>query len=341
MCLLGLILFVVSGSDVADSPRAGAITLEERVADLEESADVSCRHICASLSNVDPKFVGVLAFAEVLSSPRQCEGAVASLTDSSGVYWRARLEMAPADPSVLLGRAMLHFRCGEIGQGDAVLDLAEFMITPEFGARTGFLEFAKDLIAYSEARDSLLASGIAAFDAGNAVRADSLFNRVLAADSTCARAWHEHFLTESARSGAIHPQEYEFRVYGSDPLFPLGMFAQTGTEAFRIGRRIEIPALMKDPEAYRADLLALATIALDVESFGMGAEYFWTAALANSDEQRTQALDGFLYCLHRLGVTGIQENFRGDQAERIRRVEQAHLQRVHDSLMYQSMKVKD
>jgi len=62
------------------------------------------------------------------------------------------------------------------------------------------------------------------------------------------------------------PAEYRARVYGADPLYPLGIEAQTGVEAFEIERRIGLPALFSDPESLPDDFLNCATIALDVRA---------------------------------------------------------------------------
>ncbi|MFC1572237.1 hypothetical protein ACFL6M_01435 [Candidatus Eisenbacteria bacterium] len=293
------------------------------------------------LGKVDAKFEGVRGQAAVMRGTESLgQETVASLTDSSGTYWRARLEMAVADVSIIASRVFMHLAHGEIERTQNLL-LLLYKFHWEPSAANDYLEELRALLTiYLDQRHSLIKQGISAFDRGDSQEAIRVYRQVLQADSSCAWAWHEYFLARETTADLESAEDgYDTHVYGANPLYPIGMFASTGESAFRIERRMGISELFADPDSFAEDLLSYADIALDVETLGLAAEIYWQAILYN-EENRDRALDGFLYCLEQLGVTDIKANFRGDAQARFRRVEDAARVRMESSVMYQAMHKK-
>ena len=83
-----------------------------------------------------------------------------------------------------------------------------------------------------------------------------------------------------------------------------------------------------------------ATIALDLKEYGFAAEFFWTLFLLGDKNEKSLAIDGFLYCIHKLKVSGIIENFAGNHASRWERVERGYEERKKNSALYNAMKKK-
>jgi len=316
--------------------------LRRELDELRTWARAESQSIGAILASVDPEFLGVRQFGTVLSTPEdRAIGPVAAVTDSSAAYWRARLEMARTDPSVVLGRALLHVRAGEIDRASRVVHMVPDRLMTESYATSCYRELKRRLHHYVEARGRLIESGIAAFDIGDRDTALDYYEAVLAADSLCAWAWHEVFLTRSFAESESTFTEYGRRVYGADPLFTMGMQVTTGRQGFELMRRLEIDGLFADREKVSEDMLTYATIALDVREYGFGAELFWTAFSYGSEKTADAALDGFLYCLDRLGVKGIAENFIGDHQARMERVERACRERFEGSIFYRVMQQRE
>lgn len=336
--LLTWLLLETSGAAAPQVPD----TLRTELDGLRAWAREASQHIGTTLAAADPEFPGVRQFGTVLSASEDREiGSVAAVTDSSSAYWRARLEMARENPSVLVGRVLLHLRSGEIDRAARLMPILPGCPMYETYATICYRELAQKLPHYTEARQRAIESGIAAFDAGDHVSAMACYDAVLAADSLCAGAWHEVFLTRGLPQDESTQAEYRRRVYGADPLYAMGMTVTTGTQAFKLGRRIELATLFSDREKAHDDWLTYATIALDVGEYGFGAEFFWTIFSCGPERTRDAALDGFLYCLNRLGVEGIAENFVGDNQARLERVERGYRERLEGSIYYQAMERKE
>jgi hypothetical protein len=316
-------------------------SLQADLAELQSWAGEESARIGTLLAGVDPKFAGVRRFGEILSARPTCRSRVASITDSSAVYWRARLEMVPDNPSVLLAKLLLLARCGEIDRAVRLLEIIQLLPVTESPETSTWPVLVEKLTAYKHTRDALVQTGVAAFDAGDSATAASYYDRVLHADSSSAWAWHERFFAMGTTVDKRVHDDYRRHVYGADPLYPLGRDATTGLQAFQMWRRMEIRSLFSDTSRWQADFLTYATIALDVGAYGFGAELFWTTFLVGANETRSESIDGFLYCLHRLGVDGIAANFTGDNEQRIKRVERACSGRLHASVMYRAMEVKE
>lgn len=291
--------------------------------------------------NVDAKFEGVRTFADLLEFPEQLRGKfVSSLTDSSSLYWKARIEMVPGDNSILITKMLLYISQGRIDRAIRIIQIIN-LYEGKPSLATEYLHELEILLSiYLEKRNKIIKKGIAAFDSGDKDSAIDIYKNVIDSDSACAWAWHEYFLA-SGFSGALSESfrsEYNLKVYGADPLYPMGISAHTGVEAFHIGRRMEITELFKNSDSVKNDMVSFADIALDVNEFGMGAELYWQALPFQDSEKAERVIDGFLYCLEKLRVTDIKSIFVGNPDERFQRVEKASRNRMENSTMYKAMK---
>lgn len=297
------------------------------------------------LGKVDTKFVGVQGFANDFCCPAQFQkNSVECLTDSSGKYWKARIEMVPGDYTILLAKCLLYTSHGQIDLANRTMQfLRPYQNLPALGAEF-FFELRTLLNAYIDQRSNMIKKGINAFDRGDRDAAISIYKKVLDIDPTSAWAWHEYFLSkvfdEASPDYLRHFQSnYCSKVYKADPLYPMGMSAHTGVEAFQIWRRMEINELFKNHDSIRTDILNYANIALDVNAFGMAAELYWQVFPLLPDGKRDRAIDGFLYCLEKLGVTNIKSIFVGEPKVRFRRVEKSARYRLENNTMY-NLKIK-
>jgi len=86
----------------------------EELVELRKSSQAALRGYAERLINVDPKFEGVVGFGRTLRSIRDPATVnVGQITVANKDYWRAVLEMVPADPSILFAHAHLHAARGE------------------------------------------------------------------------------------------------------------------------------------------------------------------------------------------------------------------------------------
>ncbi len=352
--------FAINGGDTLqipeDFPCAFELPFERRLRQFTEMSFADRHEFLASwakrevlpaighaMAGVDDRFEGVLAFAEILRNTDPVDDIdVEALTDSSSTYWRARLEMALEDPSIVGARVFLHLSRGEIDLAKRVLVVVNPSACKPCLASEYLVELQTLLAVYSDGLSTMISLGIDEFDRGELQAAIDRFSKITDIAPRCARAWHEYYLAYGTKHGDINAlhDEYVARVYGSDPLFPIGMVVSTGEEAFRLGRRIRSQELFADPDSFAAHVLEYGDIALDLGAMGQAAELYWEALPFQSEETGWRAIDGLLYCLEQLGVRDLHENFRGDHEERLRRVEASRRSRMESSIMYQAMEKK-
>jgi len=95
---------------------------------------------------------------------------------------------------------------------------------------------------------------------------------------------------------------------------------------------ILMPALQKVKKQAQA-----TTCLSNLKQIGLAAELYYQALFVPGPHSQERAVDGFLYCLEQLGVTGLKENFRGEHPERFLRVKKSRRVRRDTSSIYNSM----
>ncbi len=81
---------------------------------LKESSQEAVAEYAQRLAAEDPKFEGIVKFAEALKAiDKKSKVDIAKLTYQNKDYWRAVLEMTPKDSSILFVHAHLHASYGE------------------------------------------------------------------------------------------------------------------------------------------------------------------------------------------------------------------------------------
>lgn len=99
------------------------------------------------LSNADPRFEGVVNFGKALISVKgKAKINVDQLTVTNKDYWRAVLEMAPSDPSVLFAHAYLYAVHGELAYAEIYFLL---------GSLTMDVSFQPELAKYQQLKAKL------------------------------------------------------------------------------------------------------------------------------------------------------------------------------------------
>lgn len=291
------------------------------------------------LSVVDPKFLGVRAFGNTLQDSLSWGASVADLTDSSSHYWRARMEMTPDDPSVILGKGLLLAYRGKMDHAFRQMNIAQILPFTEHGGNYAFPFLVDKLVAYRATRDSLIGVGIEAFDAGDRKKALEYYHGVLEVDPFCAFAWHEVYLCELTKSGnrVLIRGQYESQVYGSDPMYPMGILALDAEEGFRMSRRMEMARLLAEGQGPEFEMLDLADLALDVEAIAYAGDLYWTALLIGPESLQPECVDGFVSCLVRLEIEEIPDIFKGEPKDRIARALARQQERKNQDSFYKSM----
>jgi hypothetical protein len=156
----------------------------------------------ARLSSVDTKFVGVRAFGKaILSLSPGDMKQIEDLTLRNQDYWRAMMEMATSDPSVLFAHAYMLVGIGEVELASTYMMLGSIGIGEP--ARPEFEQWLKLYSALRERAGKDIKEGITLHDAGKHDEAISIYNRVLTSFPFCASALYEKAISTIEKDPSI------------------------------------------------------------------------------------------------------------------------------------------
>jgi tetratricopeptide (TPR) repeat protein len=146
------------------------------------------------LSNVDPKFEGVVNFGKALKRIEdEPDVSIAELTVESRDYWRAVLEMVPTDPSILFAHGYLHTTRGETAYAEIYFMLGSMTMGDEF---SGELEEYRNLKAELDKRvEREISKGARYHDKKKYSKALDCYDAVIAEYPNCAWAFYEKGFT--------------------------------------------------------------------------------------------------------------------------------------------------
>jgi tetratricopeptide (TPR) repeat protein len=162
----------------------------EELVVLKVSSGQMLGQYAGRLAAVDPKFQGVVRFGETLQTVNDPMGVdVAALTYRSKHYWRALLEMRPADPAILFAHAHLHAARGEVDYADVYFMLGSLVVDKRPRADLNKYERQRRRLMRRVEKD--IKRGTRLHDRGRYTEALAAYDRVLEAHPHCAWAFYE------------------------------------------------------------------------------------------------------------------------------------------------------
>ncbi len=162
----------------------------DELTELKRSSQTALQKSADRLSNVDLKFEGVVNFGKALKTVEDpAKADVAQLTVTNKDYWRAVLEMAPTDPSILYAHAHLHAARGETAYADAYFLLGSLTMGPDFKAEVTRYQDLKAKLDKRVARG--LQVGIQHHDQEEYAESLTAYDEVIAQHPNCAWAYYE------------------------------------------------------------------------------------------------------------------------------------------------------
>ena len=166
----------------------------KELATLKESSHRAIQGYAKRLSNVDPKFEGVVSFGKALQKIEdEAKVNVDKLTVENKDYWRAVLKMVPTDPSILFAHAHLHAARGETRHAEIYFLLGSLTMGREFRVELAEYEKLRNKLEKRVVRD--MQAGIRRHDKGQYAKALAAYDGVIAQHPNCAWAFYEKGLT--------------------------------------------------------------------------------------------------------------------------------------------------
>ncbi|WP_422927953.1 hypothetical protein [Singulisphaera sp. PoT] len=324
-----------------------AATTEQRLAMLKAWVrDESIPLLAVFCGEAEPKFEGVRNLGKALEKIEPGQPIdVAALTDRNPDFWRAMMEMQVGNLLVPCARIALHLANGEVEQARRWLEMAPFFDNGKTGASRWLANMRRFVMLFDKDVNERVREGVALHDKGKYEEALKIYADLLKSYPGSAYARFEQFHTRrtqimEAKGGIAEAQadwpEVHKAILACDPLYPSVAQAKGNVEGYRVGLRMEIDKLFKDRDRAETDLVRYADIALDLDAYGFAGFLYWNALTRIEPEAygKRDLVGYFLYCLDRLGVEKIRENFEGYDAAALAKIAAERRKAMEESPMY-------
>lgn len=298
-------------------------------------------------SSVEDKFKGVKDFGVELSkldfSKKQ---NIKSLTDNNHNYWRATMEMSSGNLIIPVTKILMLMSQGEF---DYAYKFAE--ILPMFSENTTtatvyLREINQRLGIFDDLLQQEIGKGIVLHDKGSYDDAIAVYKAILSQYPNSAWTMYEVYFSENAKGVKEGKVKLEDRaewdnakiaIYSANPLYNMDIRANTGKEAYLLYRRFEMSTLFKNKDERLKDVFEYADIAMDLGVYDFAAQLFWLTANYDKDASEKSLLR-YMYCLERLGIKDLKDNFNYDYQEAFITIEKEKEDVMKNSQAYQEMK---
>lgn len=297
---------------------------------------------------VDDQFVGVKSFGKVVEStdfnkPQN----ISTLTSKNNFYWRASMEMSAGNQLIPVTKIALLLSQGEFDYALKYIEMIRLFCDPKAVPTIYLKEMARRLDEFNKQLNEAIDKGIAEHDKGNYEKAIAIYKDILQEYPNSASVQYELYYSQNALQLKNQTQSIDDRkdwdlakvsIYKSNPLYTMDVRAANGKEGYLLFRRQSIQQLFKTKEAKLSDVYTYADIAMDLGVYDFAAQLFWLSSSFDKDSK--DALSKYLYCLEKLGVTDLKENFKGDFEKEFKAIDKAKVKEMEQSSIYKSFKTK-
>jgi tetratricopeptide (TPR) repeat protein len=294
---------------------------------------------------VDDKFAGVKNFGKLVAQTDfNLPQDVTVLTSNNPDYWRATMEMALRNELIPTTKIFMLVSQGEFDYAVKYLEIVGMISKEDNYAHAHLLNLEKRLKLFNDQLNAEIQKGIAAHDQADFEKAIAIYQQILKDYPNSAWANFELFYSQFAlnhKSGHKERNTFESwdaarqTIFAHNPLFNVQMSAKDGDDAYAIYRRNSIGSLFKDSKNKLPDFFKYADIAMDLQAYDFAAQLFWYTASYTKIET---SLNKYLYCLEKLGVNNLKDQFKGDFEAEFAKIDKQREKEKTSSAAYQSHK---
>lgn len=321
-------------------------TIKEKYELLKTYAAGVLPILAAYEKDVEDKFAGVKGFgAMVAKTDFEKPQDIAALTSKNQDYWRATMEMAVGNQLIPITKIFILASQGQIDYAFKYIEILEMFSDPKMVSTSYLKELKSKIRTFEKELHAELEKGIIEHDKGNYEEAIVKYNSILASYPNSAWTKYELYYSQNAlglKNETIQADDRsdwdkaKIGIYKSNPLYNMDVRASNGKEAFLLFRRYSIAELFKDKKNTLEDVYKYADIAMDLEVYDFAAQLFWLSSTFDSNNK--EALNRYLYCLEKLGVAKLKENFKGDFNKEFKRIEKEKEKEMKESQAYKALK---
>ncbi len=295
---------------------------------------------------VDDQFVGVKNFGKLIQGNNYAMTLnVEQLTSHNKDYWRACMEMNIGNQLITVAKIALLVSQGEFDYATKYIEIIRMYSDPKAIPHNYLKEMSRRLEEFSKQLEVEKNRGILEHDKGNYTEAIAIYQSVLKKYPNSAGVKYELYYSKNAldvknKSRDIGDRsdwdEAKLSIYKSNPVYGMDVRASNGKEGYLLFRRQSIQELFKSRDNKNKDLYTYADIAMDLGIYDFAAQLFWLSS--TFDKENKDALTKYLYCIEKLGVTDLKENFKGNYEKLFKEIEIDKEKEMKESPLYKSFK---
>ena len=293
---------------------------------------------------VEDKFAGVKNFGNLVTKTNFSEQQdVLKLTGNNSDYWRAVMEMEPGNQLIPTTKIFILISQGEFDYAIKYIEIVKMFSKPETYAYKYLEKLSNRLMLFNNQLDSEIEKGISEHDKGNFEKAISIYTEILKQYPNSAWTNFELFYSQSELNIKNGDEELNSienwnkkknNILDHNPFYGLPISSQNPEEAYLLFRRNSIENLFKDKNERVNDIYKYANIAMDLKIYDFAAQLFWLSfTYSNTNED---SIYKFLYCLEKLGVTNLKQNFKGNFEKEFKNIEKEKEKEMTKSEIYKS-----
>lgn len=304
---------------------------------LHEWAVTVVVELGAMATTADPKFAGVRNTGQLVTQldfSRPID--VQRVLFSNENYWRGVMEMSQGNHLIAVMPVFLHLANGEWGRAESCGQILNLYSLEKSLAGQKLNEAMAYLSVCAGAVNKEIKRGIALHDKGRYTDAERIYQGILDAGIRSAWARYELFFSKATAAGGQHlvdiasgkaVDEWDVaakEIYAFDPLYTSQFVGRRGKTMGALQARLQLGELNRTKSGSSGERLArYADLALKLEAYSTAAQLYWfRLSLKDQESSLDENITRFFYCLERMEVTGLKQNFKGPFEDKFKVLDQ-------------------
>jgi tetratricopeptide (TPR) repeat protein len=303
--------------------------------------------LAAYMIIVSDTFAGVKNFGKTISQLDFTKDQnVDALTSKNYDYWRACMEMTPGNEIIPVTKVFMLVSQGKIDYAIEFYNVIASFSDKNTIAGQYLDELKTFLILFQNDINQYIQAGIEYHDMEYFLEAIAAYKELLSLYPGSAWATYELYFSENAVMtdnysdiAESHKLWYVYKpqIYEKNPLYSMDVHASEAKEAWLLYRRISLQSLFDGESDAIENYNEMAMIALDLQVWEFAAQLFWYTA-THSSELTQSSVYHMLYCLEKLGVSEVKDNFKGDFKKIFSQIDKDREKAMKESEIYKSFK---
>lgn len=293
---------------------------------------------------VNKQFEGVKKFGKLISSTDFKENQnIAELVDNNYNYWRAIMEMSPGNQLIPITKIFILVSNGEFDYAMKYIEIISMYSDPSTISSKYLSMIYKRINIFNKSLYKTLNKGIKYHDKSEYTEAIDIYNTILESYPNSAWTKYELYYSKNALDLKNDKIDINYRedwdkvkiaIYKNNPMYHMDIRASNGKEGYLLFRRFEMNELFKNRDNTAEDIYEYANIAMDLGVYDFAADLFWISFTFT--KKNDKALYRFLYCLEKLEVTDLKDNFKGNFEKEFSKIEKNKQKEMTKSSIYKS-----